>query len=469
VKTVVRPLIAVTLASFGVIAVAAQPAYAATVRDSIVASAYAEMRSGHTTESPAGSNCNFYTGALRFTSSGCKSGYGKSPWCADFAKYVWRSGGVNSYLSDLDGWAQSFKTYGTKHGTWHARSSGYVPQPGDAITFDWDGNTSDSHPIDHVGIVTSASGGRVYLIAGNNGKNTVGTSNYSLGNGDIVGYTSPVGAGGSSTPGSYSDGTLLREPDGAISIIVGGMPYYLSAVDYAEIGSPGFVNVPAGTVHGLPTAIRDGAVVRAPNGAIYVIAGDAGYHLSQAEYAQLGSPRFVNVPTSLIGRLGRVPTDDTFLRDPATGAVYHVIGGAKYWLSGAEYTALGGPAFTNVPIGFINLVTGTAPAGEMFLRDKATGAIYQVVGGAKYWLSAVDYADLDNPRFINTVTGFINRLGAMPADGTYLRNVADGAIYQIKAGTKYHLSAVEYANLGSPDFTNTVTGFLNTIPTRPSL
>jgi len=130
--------------------------------------------------------------------SACSPGYFNScgmAWCAEFARWVWDKGGVTN-LKGLDGWAQSFKSYGTKNGTYHSRSSGYKPQPGDAIVFDWDHQSGDDHPIDHVAIVTSSSATTVNTIGGNQGDpSRVRKSSYQRSNGDIDGYISPVGVG----------------------------------------------------------------------------------------------------------------------------------------------------------------------------------------------------------------------------------------------------------------------------------
>jgi len=145
------------------------------------------------------------TGQLGGT--GCSPGYFSScgiNWCAEFARWAWSTGGVTN-LAHLSSYAESFQTYGILNGTFHARS-GYTPQPGDAVVFDWDhlplgpGTNQDPHPIDHVAIVTSSSGGRVYTIGGNQGSQNVTLSivspaNYSLSDNDIVGYSSPVLAG----------------------------------------------------------------------------------------------------------------------------------------------------------------------------------------------------------------------------------------------------------------------------------
>jgi hypothetical protein len=168
------------LATVGLtVGLTAQPASAATTRQQIV---------------------NVATGQLG--GRGCSPGYFNScgiNWCAEFSRWVWRTAGVAD-VSGLDSWAQSFKTYGINRGLYRARTTGYQPQPGDAIVFDWDHSTSDSHPIDHVAIVTSSTATTVYTIGGNQGgtdiyDSVVSARSYSRGNVDIDGYVQPAGVG----------------------------------------------------------------------------------------------------------------------------------------------------------------------------------------------------------------------------------------------------------------------------------
>ncbi|MFG1945413.1 CHAP domain-containing protein [Nonomuraea sp. NPDC048826] len=196
------------------------PAFAVN-RSAIVSAAQAELTNGtRNHESPAGSGCNYYTGFFRpwKSGSGCPSSGGvqwrNSAWCADFAKYVWRKAGVKhadvpeGNGGTLNGWAASFKNYGTKYGTWHTRASGYTPQPGDAVVFDWDQNGD----IDHVGIVKSADGSTVYTIEGNSG-DRIKANSYSRSNVDIVGYTAPLeGTSGPVTPPEGRDSTGYYNP-----------------------------------------------------------------------------------------------------------------------------------------------------------------------------------------------------------------------------------------------------------------
>ncbi|MBG0828703.1 CHAP domain-containing protein [Planomonospora sp. ID67723] len=191
----------------GAVAGGGTPAMAAGVsRAAIVSVAQGQLANGSRNhEQPMGSGCNYYTGYFRTwkPAGGCPSSDGvqwrNSDWCADFVKYVWKNAGVpHAEVPEgsggvLTGWASSFRDYGTRHGTWHTRASGYTPQPGDAVVFDWNNNGE----IDHVGMVKSADGSTVHTIEGNSG-DRIREKSYSRGDGDIVGYSAPVGAGSGS-------------------------------------------------------------------------------------------------------------------------------------------------------------------------------------------------------------------------------------------------------------------------------
>ncbi|WP_216206217.1 CHAP domain-containing protein [Amycolatopsis aidingensis] len=201
-------------------AIASQEAAAAS-RSEIVSIAQGEYdNSTRNVERPMGSGCNYYTGFMRNwkSSSGCPHHgvqWRDSDWCADFVKYAWYKAGVRKVIVGdgdvLTGWARSFKEYGQTYGGWHARSSGYTPQPGDAISFDWEGNGS----IDHVGVVKSANSSTVYTIEGNS-SDRISQRSYSRSDGDIVGYTEPLGArdisGTASVYGVLDDGRLTYTP-----------------------------------------------------------------------------------------------------------------------------------------------------------------------------------------------------------------------------------------------------------------
>lgn len=122
-----------------------------------------------------------------------KSGLDASsqPWCAAFAMNLLEEYGVmdlsglsnKNYVPTIKEWAQG-------KGNW-AENGSYTPKPGDAVTFDWDG---DGTP-DHIGIVEKVEGGTVYTIEGNS-SNSVRKNSYALGDGQIDGYVKANGKGG---------------------------------------------------------------------------------------------------------------------------------------------------------------------------------------------------------------------------------------------------------------------------------
>jgi hypothetical protein len=207
-------------------------------------------------------------------------------------------------------------------------------------------------------------------------------------------------------------GQLDREPSGAIAVIVGGAPARfqsmaeLTAAGYANVP---YTNVPAGYLASLPQVPSDGSIIRDNvTGEIDIIAGGARYWLSASQWAALGSPSYVNVPESFFPTLGTspgIPSNGTYLMDNTTGAIYLVAGAAVYHLSFADYTQLGSPPFTDVPIGWIATL-GTVPENGTIIRDVGTGAIYQMYQG-KVYLSAADYAALGSPAYTNLPSSWI--------------------------------------------------------------
>ena len=84
-------------------------------------------------------------------------------WCADFVSYCAKKAGLHMNTASAQGVANAIKA----QGGWKGRHN---PQPGDAITFRWDG----SHGwADHVGMVEKVfkRGGQTYVqtIEGNSG------------------------------------------------------------------------------------------------------------------------------------------------------------------------------------------------------------------------------------------------------------------------------------------------------------
>lgn len=132
-------------------------------------------------------------------------------WCAAFAAWTWAEAGVST--SGLDGWAGSFLDYGVRHGSFHTAA----PRVGDAALFAMSagvaqasatGTLTQSHLIEHVGIVASVTPTAVTVVNGDwgdghGGPHLVRISSYPLTGADapdyapgagqyIAGYVDPV-------------------------------------------------------------------------------------------------------------------------------------------------------------------------------------------------------------------------------------------------------------------------------------
>jgi hypothetical protein len=213
------------------------------------------------------------------------------------------------------------------------------------------------------------------------------------------------------------------------------------------------------------TAVRDGQLIRTANGSIYIVAGGAKYGLSYAQWQAMGLPGYTDVSDATAAALGDVPRNGTFLRNPATGSIYQVVSGTRYGLSMTEWKALGTPAYVTAPFGLISRVPTGAPSGSAVLRDRTTGAIFQVVGGAKYLLSAAEWQAFAARGATEVPPGLLGQITKTIPDGpVLLRNGASGAIYLVESGTKRKLTLEQWQALPDRGYVDVPVGWLGLIP-----
>ena len=104
-------------------------------------------------------------------------------WCAIFVSWCANESGIiNNTIPKFSLCTDGVKWY-KDHNQWENKS--YIPQTGDIIFFDWNG---DGH-VQHVGIVEKEENGKVYTIEGNS-NDEVRNKSYSLNNKSIYGYGS---------------------------------------------------------------------------------------------------------------------------------------------------------------------------------------------------------------------------------------------------------------------------------------
>jgi hypothetical protein len=148
-------------------------------------------------DNPSGGFCNKFS-AYWGAGSSCGNGNYSEEWCADFAAWAWRQGGVSFTYGfssgDINAAAASFYQWGVAQGTWHSAGSGYTPQPGDAVVY---GLNSAGTSADHVAIVTSYTSGAA-------GPNVVNGDWWSSGNGGVVAASDQTTATGSDGISGYA-------------------------------------------------------------------------------------------------------------------------------------------------------------------------------------------------------------------------------------------------------------------------
>jgi hypothetical protein len=354
----------------GFATIVAAPAYATTIREAIVQVANAELNDSSRNFEWNNDDCTFYSGQMVPSWPSCGpagwgggEGDGRHPWCANFARWVWQHAGVTD-LEGLGTYADSFMYYGGNKGTWHNKA-GYVPQPGDAVVFDWDlpGHPDpdhDPHPIDHVAIVTSATESIVYTIGGNEGDpGKVRAASYNLSYLNIVGYASPVGASNASgastglTVGSLvqdfsGDGHVdltwrdaatkdlyLIRGDGASGWLNGGQSTFIGGFGIADlVFSAGDFN---GDGHG------DVMWRNATSKDLYLMLGDgSGGWLNGGQSTFMGGFGIADLVFSA-GDFNGDGHPDVMWRNATTKDLYLIAGdGSIGWLNGGQSTFIGG-------------------------------------------------------------------------------------------------------------------------------
>lgn len=117
---------------------------------------------------------------------------GFAEWCAMFVTWVGKQNGFvdAGVIPSFQGCGTGVKWFKERN-QFKMKKTGYVPQPGDIIFFDYHPNNS---LIDHVGIVEYSDGVNVYTIEGNTGQKpnrVCARKSYSINEAKIYGYGVP--------------------------------------------------------------------------------------------------------------------------------------------------------------------------------------------------------------------------------------------------------------------------------------
>lgn len=120
----------------------------------------------------------------------------RTAWCAIFVSWCAEmTGNLNTTVPKFFLCTNGVDWF-LKRGLFQHRASGYVPQSGDIIFFDFSsrngsGARAYGYGADHVGYVESCDGAMVYTIEGNT-SNSVARRRYNIHKASIIGYGTPV-------------------------------------------------------------------------------------------------------------------------------------------------------------------------------------------------------------------------------------------------------------------------------------
>lgn len=284
-----------------------------------------------------------------------------------------------------------------------------------------------------------------------------------------------------------ADGTYLRNAAGTVFVVAGGAPLGISNGKYLDSGKP-IINIDQAAIDNaggsgvwshLGVTPADGSYLRNPvTGGVYVVAGGTLLGISAPKYLVSGKP-IVNVDPGVFANgaawsshFTTQPNDGTYLRNPDTGSVYVVAGGALLGISNSNYL-VSGKTLVNVDPGVFangaawNSHFTTQPNNGTYLRDAATGDLYVVAGGAPIAVSTWDSIGGPTGKLAVTVDPLVisnaanwNNLSYYPADGTYLRGFGTGKFYRVSGGVPKEVASAPsgYVNVDQAAIDNAGTG-----------
>lgn len=132
----------------------------------------------------------YESGSGNYSVFGDRFGDPYGDWCAYFVRSVFEDAGLGDLVPET-GYCPTIKDWFLNHDTaTYYTGSAYVPEPGDIVLFDYNGNGVP----DHVGIVDGSDGYVVSTIEGNTGEPPrvrFKEAYYDWGGADILGYCVP--------------------------------------------------------------------------------------------------------------------------------------------------------------------------------------------------------------------------------------------------------------------------------------
>lgn len=268
-----------------------------------------------------------------------------------------------------------------------------------------------------------------------------------------------------------ADGTFVTDTTThAVYVMAGGAPVYVSTWTVFG-GSKPTVAVSHDQLATWPVHPRNGTfVMTLGSGAVYRIVGGAPLYVSS--WAPFGGAKAtVRIDPAAVSRAGTggffdhlavLPADGSVIRALGSGESYVIAGGAPVYIS--SWAAIGTKPFVEVDSAAISRAgTGTyfnhlrvQPADGTYIRTRASGAVYRMAGGAPLYVAS--WAPLGGPQPVVDVdpaavahggqTGNWIHLNMYPVSHTYLKAAGTTTVYQVVDGKATHV--LGWASVGGP-------------------
>jgi surface antigen/microcystin-dependent protein len=255
---------------------------------------------------------------------------------------------------------------------------------------------------------------------------------------------------------TIGEGSFVSTPDGAVYRVAGGAPIYVSTWS-AYGGAQPTTSISFAQLNAMrPWPENNTFVHSVQDGAVYRIAGGAPIYVSTWD-TYGGAQPTVAIDKWAIDHVGHtpahmhaVPADNTFVHSVQDGAVYRIAGGAPIYVStwdtygGAQPTvAIDKWAIDHV--GHTPAHMHAVPADNTFVHSAQDGAVYRIAGGAPIYVSTWDTYGGAQPTVaidkwaIDHVGHSAAHMRAVPADGTFLHSIQDGAVYRVAGGAPLYV------------------------------
>lgn len=196
---------------------------------------------------------------------------------------------------------------------------------------------------------------------------------------------------------------------------------------------------PHDAVAGRLAPYDDGTVVAEEQGGLWVIVGGARFHIPDpTTHARLFDGKTsLTVQSGELTNVGQVPLTGTLLRED-NGAIWVVAGGAKFHVPDLPtYARLyAGGNLVQLWDGSVSTISDTPADGTLLREDN--GAIWVILGGAKFHVpDPPTFARLfPDGRPFQLWTGALSAISDLPADGTLLREESSSEVFEIRNGHK---------------------------------